>query len=67
MLALPTMVAPASFSRLTTVASYGGTYSESISEPQVVRTPSVEMLSLTATVWPASGPSSSPSIVLGDE
>ena len=63
MFAFPTMVTPACFSRSTTVASYGGTYDSSMADPQVVRTPSVLMLSLTATVRPASGPSSAPSIV----
>src|SRR6516165_7791235 len=49
---LPTMTAPASSSRETTVASYGGTYCSSMRDEAVVRTPRVQMLSFTAIGTP---------------
>ena len=59
-LPLPRMIAPAFLSRETTVASNGGTYPSKILEAAVVRTPSVDMLSLIrngmpvmAEAWPA--------------
>src|SRR3990172_9488613 len=58
MFVLPTITAPASRSRSTTWASYGGTKRSSIREPQVVRTPRVQITSLTAMGTPVSGPPS---------
>src|SRR5690606_809422 len=57
---LPTMGAPASFNFVTTVASYGGTQSSSTLLAAVVRTPSVQMLSLRLPGMPANGCSCSP-------
>ena len=54
MFALPSITVPAAFSRATTVASYGDTKFESIFEPQVVSTPSVQKMSLWAIGMPAS-------------
>ena len=59
---LPTMMAPACFSRATATASVSGTWSLKISEPQVVRMPAVGTRSLTATGMPCNGPSVSPRI-----
>src|ERR1051326_2147383 len=53
----PMTTAPASSSRATAVASYGGTYCSSIFDDAVVRTPRVQRLSLSATGTPASGAS----------
>src|SRR3954447_6899419 len=53
---LPTTTAPAARRRSTTVASYGGRQPSRILEPQVVGSPRVHMLSLSATGTPASGP-----------
>src|SRR3972149_9755274 len=53
-LVFPMMMAPASRSRVTTVASYGGRQPSRIRDPQVVGTPRVHMLSLIATGTPAS-------------
>ena len=60
---LPITTAPASTSRLTTVASYGGTNPSSMLEPAVVRTPRVTRLSFTTSGTPASGPTSSPAAI----
>jgi hypothetical protein len=51
LLAFPTMVAPVSKIRLTTVASKSGVHPER-SVPFVHRTPANAILSFTATVWP---------------
>src|SRR3954447_19205367 len=56
-LVLPTITAPARVRRETTVASYGGTNASRIFDEAVVRTPFVQMLSLSATGTPASGAS----------
>src|SRR4051812_26777787 len=60
MLVLPRMTTSAAFSRLVTVASYGGMQPGRILEPTVVGTPSVVKMSLSAIGTPASGPSFSP-------
>src|SRR3954453_15498524 len=60
--ALPVIVAPAASSRLTTVASRLGTKPSRVCEPFIIGTPATAVLSLTATVRPASGPSSAPRI-----
>src|SRR5919107_1331346 len=49
-------IAPASRSRVTTVASYGGRQPSRIFDEHVVGTPRVHMLSFNATGTPASGP-----------
>src|SRR5262249_37406909 len=54
---LPMRTAPAAFNRATTVALYGGTKCSRILDDAVVRTPSVQMLSLSAYGTPASGAS----------
>src|SRR3954466_6586735 len=59
---LPVMVAPAASSRLTTVASRAGTKPSRWGEPFIIGTPATAVLSLTATVRPASGPSGAPVI-----
>src|SRR6476659_11206915 len=59
-LVLPTTTAPAARSFSTTVASYGGFQPSRIFDEHVVSMPLVHMLSLSATVTPASGPGSSP-------
>src|SRR6478752_2170366 len=59
---LPVIVAPASSSRVTTVASTLGTNPSRVCEPFIIGTPATAVLSLTATVRPASGPSSAPRI-----
>src|SRR5579872_2352093 len=56
-LVLPTTIAPARSRRATAVASYGGTYSASMRDEAVVRTPQVHRLSLSAIGTPASGAS----------
>src|SRR5919205_3083234 len=58
----PAIVAPAASSRLTTVASTLGTNPSRVCEPFIIGTPATAVLSLTATVRPASGPSSAPRI-----
>jgi len=58
MLVLPSMTAPARFNFATTVASYGETKLSSMREPQVVRTPSVQKMSLCAIGTPVSAPPS---------
>ena len=55
MFVLPSMTTPACASRSTTVASYGATKFDSIREPQVVRTPSVQKMSLWTSGRPVSG------------
>ena len=55
--ALPVMIAPASSSLVTTVASRRGTNPSTVAEPFIIGTPATSMLSLIATVRPASGPS----------
>src|SRR5690606_40717342 len=52
MFVLPSMTAPASFSRSTTVASYGDTKLSSIREPHEVFTPAVQKMSLCASGTP---------------
>ena len=52
----PITQAPASISRRTAVAVYGETYPSRSLEPQVVGSPSVQMLSLIATGTPARRP-----------
>src|SRR3954454_7029036 len=59
---LPTISAPASSSRVTTVASSRGTKPSSISLPLSIGMPARQMLSLTATRTPESGPSGAPGI-----
>src|SRR3954451_25140123 len=54
MLVLPRIGSPASRSRATTVASYGGTHPSRILEPQVVGSPRVTRTSLTAIGTPSS-------------
>ena len=56
MLALPRNTAPASRSRSTTQASYGGTKSARIRLAQVVLTPRVARTSFKAIGMPVSGP-----------
>src|SRR5690606_9130768 len=53
---LPSMTTPASFSRWTSVASYGDTKLSSIREPHDVFTPAVQKMSLCAIGTPVSGP-----------
>ncbi len=55
--ALPAMAAPASSSRVTTVASSLGVKVSTSREPFIIGTPATAVLSLTATRMPASGPS----------
>ena len=55
--ALPAIVAPAARSRVTIVASRVGTNPSRVSEPFIIGTPATIVLSLIATVRPASGPS----------
>src|ERR1700686_3255139 len=55
-LVLPTATAPASRTRCTTVASYGGRHPSRIRDEHVVGTPRVHRLSLSAIGTPASGP-----------
>ncbi len=56
MLVFPITRAPAVRSRVTAVASYGERYPLSSRDPQVVSSPRVAMLSLTATGIPLSAP-----------
>ena len=60
-LVLPTMMAPASRRRCTTVASYGGFQPSSIRDEHVVWIPRVHILSLSANGTPASAPTGFPS------
>src|SRR6185436_3165346 len=55
-----TGTAPAASTRSTTVAVYGGHQPSRIFDEQVVGTPRVQRLSLSAIGTPASGPGSSP-------
>src|SRR5919107_6117038 len=59
---LPTIVAPASSTRSTTVASSSGRYPFSSTVPLLIGTPATAMLSLMAMVLPASGPPPAPSM-----
>ena len=59
---LPVIVAPASSSRVTTVASRRGTNPWTVAEPFIIGSPATSMLSLIATRRPASGPS--PAVVM---
>src|SRR6056297_3556766 len=61
-LVLPTTIAPASRSLVTTVASYGGRQPSRIFDEQVVGMPCVHKLSLRAIGTPASGPGSRPTV-----
>ncbi len=54
--ALPVIVAPAARILLTTVASRVGMKPSRVSDPFIIGTPATMVLSLTATVRPASGP-----------
>src|SRR6185436_1579923 len=56
MFVLPSVTMPAAFSFSTTVASYGDTKLSSIREPQLVRTPCVQKMSLWASGSPVRGP-----------
>ena len=60
MLVLPTITAPALRRRMTAVPSYGGRHPARICDEQVVSTPRVHMLSLSATGIPVSGPAGAP-------
>src|SRR5262249_43477481 len=55
--ALPVIVAPASSSRVTTVASRRGMNPSTVAEPFIMGSPATAMLSLIATRRLASGPS----------
>ena len=61
---LPTIIAPALRNFVTTVASYGGFQPCKIFEEQVVSTPRVHMLSLSAIGTPASAPTFIPDLTL---
>src|SRR4051812_39053945 len=61
--ALPAIVAPASSSRVTTVASTVGMKPSIVDEPFIIGTPATQTLSLIATVLPASLPPLAPLIV----
>ena len=52
MFVLPIITQPAALSFVTTVASYGATKLSSIRDPQVVRMPSVQKMSLCAMGTP---------------
>src|SRR5580700_2545354 len=52
----PTISAPASSNRVTTVASISGTYPSRIELPFIIGTPATIALSLIATFFPLSGP-----------
>src|SRR5690349_16190585 len=56
MFVLPKLTTPARLSNVTTVASYGDTKLDNMREPQVVKTPSVQKMSLCANGSPVSGP-----------
>src|SRR5882672_8154444 len=60
--ALPTIVPPASSTRVTTVASRVGTKPSTVLEPFIIGTPATVMLSLMATLSPASGPLGAPAM-----
>ena len=60
---LPTMMAPASRKRDTTVASYGGFQPSRIFDEHVVSTPWVHKLSFMAIGTPASGPIGRPAAI----
>src|ERR1700685_2095759 len=52
--------APASRSRVTTVASVAGTNPSSTFEPFIIGRPATQMLSLIAIFFPANGPAGAP-------
>ena len=52
---LPSITTPTCDSRSTTVASYGATKFDSMREPQVVSTPSVQKMSLCTSGRPVRG------------
>src|SRR5829696_10481650 len=56
MLVLPSITVPAALSLATSVASYGATKFSRMREPHVVRTPSVQKMSLCTIGKPVSGP-----------
>src|SRR6202041_1843555 len=56
--AVPVIVAPAPSSLLTPGASRAGTKPPTVDDPFIIGTPATAVLSLIATVRPASGPSS---------
>src|SRR6267142_976116 len=58
--ALPATTPPLSKTRVTTVASTSGTYPSSHREPFIIGTPATQMLSFTATFFPASTPFEEP-------
>ena len=58
MFVLPSITVPLLRNRSTTVASYGAMNPSSIRDPQDVRTPRVQNMSLCARGMPSSGPSS---------
>src|SRR5277367_3411670 len=60
--AFPTISAPASSNRVTTVASISGIYPSRIELPFIIGTPATMMLSLIANRFPFSGPESAPLI-----
>ena len=60
MFVFPSSTAPARRSFRVTVASASGTKSRKIFEPAVVRTPRVQILSLSAMGMPCSGPRQCP-------
>ena len=61
---LPRIIAPAAFSRATTVASLRGTKSSLIRDPPVVRKPAVSIVSLIVSGTPCNTPSLSPLVTL---
>ncbi len=63
MFVLPRTMAPASFRAFAAVAVYVGIKLYNMRELQVVRIPSVHILSLMATGTPASGPLNSPALI----
>jgi hypothetical protein len=60
----PTIVPPASRIRSTTVASMSGMYPSSVADPFIMGTPASMILSLSATVLPASLPAGAPCTVV---
>src|SRR5262249_36373898 len=62
--ALPVIVAPASSTRVTTVASRRGVYPSTVADPFIIGSPATSMLSLIASPRPARGPA--PATVISD-